>query len=70
MAALRSFIHGVWSLVTVVPWAIMMILASIFAGGVTMYRLAQGWLWLCMQGLRVICGVKWRVSGYDYLPQG
>lgn len=48
----------------------MMLLASIFLRGVPMYRLAQGWLWLCMQGLRVICGVRWRVSGMDNLPVG
>jgi 1-acyl-sn-glycerol-3-phosphate acyltransferase len=70
MAALRSFIHALWSLITVVPWAIMMLLASIFLRGVPMYRLAQGWLWLCMQGLRVICGVRWRVSGMENLPVG
>jgi 1-acyl-sn-glycerol-3-phosphate acyltransferase len=70
MAALRSFIHALWSLITVVPWAIMMLLASIFLRGVPMYRLAQGWLWLCMQGLRVICGVRWRVSGMENLPGG
>jgi 1-acyl-sn-glycerol-3-phosphate acyltransferase len=70
MAALRSFIHALWSLVTVVPWAIMMLIASIFLRGVPMYRLAQGWLWLCMQGLRVICGVRWRVSGMENLPVG
>jgi 1-acyl-sn-glycerol-3-phosphate acyltransferase len=70
MAALRSFIHAIWSIVTVVPWGIMMVLASIFVGGVGMYRLAQGWLWLCMQGLRVTCGVTWRVTGFENLPEG
>jgi 1-acyl-sn-glycerol-3-phosphate acyltransferase len=70
MAALRSVLHAIWSIVTVIPWGIMMVLASIFIGGVGMYRLAQGWLWLCMQGLRVTCGVTWRVSGYENLPEG
>jgi 1-acyl-sn-glycerol-3-phosphate acyltransferase len=70
MAALRSFLHAIWSLVTVVPWAIMMITASLFVSSVTMYRLAQGWLAICMHGLRVICGVRWRVSGYENLPIG
>ena len=70
MAALRSLVHAIWSLVTVVPWAIMMIVASLFVSSVAMYRLAQGWLWLCMQGLRLICGVRWRVTGMDNLPQG
>jgi len=35
-----------------------------------MYRLAQGWLWLAMRGLQVICGVRWRVEGYENLPVG
>jgi 1-acyl-sn-glycerol-3-phosphate acyltransferase len=70
MAALRSVIHALWSLVTVVPWAIMMITASLFVSSVTMYRLAQGWLTICMVGLRVICGVRWRVSGWENLPNG
>jgi 1-acyl-sn-glycerol-3-phosphate acyltransferase len=70
MAALRSFIHAIWSIVTVVPWGIMMVVASVFVGGVTMYRLAQGWLWLCMRGLWVICGVRWRVTGMENLPVG
>ena len=70
MACLRSLVHAIWSLVTVVPWAVMMLIASLFASSVTMYRLAQGWLWLCMQGLRVICGVRWRVSGMENLPAG
>jgi 1-acyl-sn-glycerol-3-phosphate acyltransferase len=70
MAALRSLIHALWSLVTVVPWGIMMVCASLFVNSVTMYRLAQGWLALCMYGLKLICGVQWRVTGYDNLPVG
>jgi 1-acyl-sn-glycerol-3-phosphate acyltransferase len=54
----------------VVPWAVMMILASVFVSSVTMYRLAVGWLMLCMYGLKLICGVRWRVTGYENLPVG
>src|SRR3954471_21978492 len=70
LAVLRSIVHAIWMVVTVVPWGIMMLLASIFADGVTMYRLAQGWLWLAMRGLQLICGVRWRVTGYENLPIG
>jgi 1-acyl-sn-glycerol-3-phosphate acyltransferase len=70
MAALRSVIHGLWMLVTVVPWGIMMVVASLFVNSVTMYRLAQGWLMIAMYGLRAICGVQWCVSGYENLPEG
>jgi 1-acyl-sn-glycerol-3-phosphate acyltransferase len=70
LAFLRSVLHALWMVVTVVPWGIMMVTASLFVDGVTMYRLAQGWLWLAMHGLRVICGVSWRVTGFENLPEG
>jgi 1-acyl-sn-glycerol-3-phosphate acyltransferase len=70
MAALRSIIHGIWMLVTVVPWGLMMVVVSPFISSVALYRLAVGWLTLAMVGLRVICGVRWRVSGRENLPDG
>jgi 1-acyl-sn-glycerol-3-phosphate acyltransferase len=59
-----------WMLVTVIPWAILMIVASPFVSSVTLYHMAQTWLRGAMHGLRVICGVRWRVTGMENLPQG
>jgi 1-acyl-sn-glycerol-3-phosphate acyltransferase len=59
-----------WMLVTVVPWAIIMLVASIRIRGVPLYGMAQTWLGGAMYGLRAICGVQWRVSGMENLPQG
>ena len=70
MNAIRSLLHVVWMVVTVVPWAILMIVASIGIRGVQLYRMAQMWLAMAMYGLRAICGVKWRVSGRENLPRG
>lgn len=70
MAALRSIVHALWMLITVVPWAVMMIVVSPFISSVALYRLAVGWLTLALVGLRVICGVRWRVSGRENLPDG
>lgn len=70
MAFLRSLIHALWMLVTVVPYAIGMIAVSPFCSPVALYRVAQGWLWLCLAGLRVICGVRWEVHGREHLPDG
>ncbi|NML46947.1 1-acyl-sn-glycerol-3-phosphate acyltransferase [Ramlibacter sp. G-1-2-2] len=70
MSFLRSFIHALWMLVTVIPWAIIMIVASPFRSGVAMYGMAQTWLGWAIHGLRVICGVRWRVQGMENLPQG
>jgi 1-acyl-sn-glycerol-3-phosphate acyltransferase len=70
LSVVRSVLHGIWMAVTVVPWAIMMLIASLFVSSDAMYRLAQGWLWLAMRGLQAICGVRWRVTGFDNLPVG
>lgn len=70
MNLLRSTLHMLWMLVTVVPWAIAMLIASLWLRGVPMYRMAVGWLRLALVGLRVICGVRWRVTGMENLPVG
>jgi 1-acyl-sn-glycerol-3-phosphate acyltransferase len=70
MSFLRSLVHMLWMLVTVVPWAIIMLVASPFRSSVAMYGMAQVWLGWCLVGLRVICGVRWRVQGMENLPEG
>ena len=57
-------------LVTVVPYALAIVLAAPFASSLNLYRIAAAWLRLTMQGLRAICGVRWRVRGMENLPQG
>jgi 1-acyl-sn-glycerol-3-phosphate acyltransferase len=70
MIFLRSVLHLLWMLVTVVPWGIMMLLVSIFLRGNPMYWLAVGWLKLAINGARVLLGIKVRVTGMENLPQG
>lgn len=70
MYFLRSLLHAIWMLVTVVPWGIMMLIVSIFVRGNPMYWLAVGWLQLAVQGARVLLGIRVRVSGYENLPIG
>jgi len=68
MAFLRSVVHLLWMLVTVVPWAIVLILASLFTRGEPLYWFAAGWLRVAMGGARVILGIRHRVSGMENLP--
>lgn len=70
LAFLRSTVHALWMLVTVMPWAIIMLVASIWRRGIPMYWMAVTWLSWAVHGARVICGVKWRVIGMDNLPVG
>ena len=70
MAYLRSVLHALLMLVTVVPWGIWMVTASIWCNGEQMYWKAARWLTWQINGLRVLCGVQIRVTGMDNLPHG
>lgn len=71
MALLRSVIHALWMLLTVIPFAIVILAgAAVGVRGEPLYRIARTWLRLVIEGLRVICGVRWRVSGMKHLPLG
>jgi 1-acyl-sn-glycerol-3-phosphate acyltransferase len=66
--ALRSLLFVLWLIVTVMPWATVMVLLSIFTRGATLYWGCVGWLRVAMFGVRHICGVRWRVSGMQHVP--
>ena len=70
MALLRSIIHALWMLITVVPWGIIMLVVSIRVRGVPLYWMAARWLGWAITGARVIMGVRYRVSGMANLPRG
>ncbi len=70
MNLLRSIVHGLWMLVTVIPYAIAIVVSAPFASPDRLYGIAAAWLSLVMHSLRVICGVHWRVHGMDHLPRG
>jgi 1-acyl-sn-glycerol-3-phosphate acyltransferase len=70
MAFLRSLVHMLLMLVTVVPWAIIMLVASIRVRGVPLYWMAVRWLGWSIDGARVILGIRTRVSGAENLPIG
>ena len=68
--AARSLIFVVWLVLTVIPWALVVLLVSVFLRGDPVYRLCVGWLQTAIWGARAICGVKARVHGMDHLPDG
>ncbi|MDP3700841.1 MAG: lysophospholipid acyltransferase family protein [Hylemonella sp.] len=70
MALLRSVLHALWMLVTVIPWGIIMVVASIRVRGNPLYWMAARWLRWAMAGARVLLGIRVRVSGMENLPVG
>jgi 1-acyl-sn-glycerol-3-phosphate acyltransferase len=68
LAALRSLLFLLWMAVTVVPWALVVLVLSIFVSSTTMYWACAGWLRVAIWGCRVICGVQARVTGLENVP--
>jgi 1-acyl-sn-glycerol-3-phosphate acyltransferase len=66
--ALRSLAYVVWLAVTVVPWALAVLVMSLFASSTALYWACVGWLRVAVLGARVICGVQYRVSGMENVP--
>jgi len=53
-----------------VPWAIVMLVASIWRRGVPLYWMAVRWLGWAVGGARLIMGIQTRVTGMENLPVG
>ena len=66
--ALRSLMFVLYLVATVVPWALLMLLLSMFVRGKALYWPTMRWLRMAVWGARVICGVRYRVHGLQHLP--
>lgn len=71
MSLIRSIVHLLWMGVTIIPYTLAILLASLLGWrGARLYRIARAWLALSVQGARVILGIQVRVTGMEHLPQG
>lgn len=70
MAWLRSILHLLWMGLTVVPWAMAVIVGSLFLSSTAVYWMCVGWLRCAVAGARVILGIQVRVIGWENLPTG
>jgi 1-acyl-sn-glycerol-3-phosphate acyltransferase len=68
MALLRSVIYLLWQIVTVVPYAIAVLVASIFVRGDPLYWICVQWLRVVVWGAKVFCGIQTRVQGMEHVP--
>ena len=69
MNLIRSIIHMLWMAVTVVPWAIAVLVFSLFGSSTQVYWLCAGWLRLAVTGGTMILGIENRVTGMENLPK-
>jgi 1-acyl-sn-glycerol-3-phosphate acyltransferase len=69
-AVLRSCLHMLWMLVTVIPWGIIMLVASIRVRGKPLWWMAVRWLSWAIGGARMLLGIRTQVIGWENLPTG
>ena len=70
MNLIRSVLHMLWMIVTIVPWAIVVMIVSPFASQKLVYRLCAGWLTHAVNSGTFILGIRNRVTGWENLPVG
>ena len=69
MNFIRSLLHFLLMLVTVIPWALICLIASFFLKGSRLYWFTMVWLYVAIWGAKVICGIRYQVRGIENLPK-
>jgi len=67
---LRSILHTLFMVVTVIPWGLAVLIAAPFLNSTQIYWMCAGWLKLAVNGGTVILGIKNHVIGFENLPVG
>ena len=70
MPLIRSVLHMLWMILTVIPWALFVLFASLFVSRTTMYWMCARWLKLAVDSGTFILGIKNRLTGMENLPAG
>ncbi|MGV3727981.1 lysophospholipid acyltransferase family protein [Hydrogenophaga sp.] len=70
MHLLRSVLHTLFMAVTVVPWAIAVLVAAPFLNSTQIYWMCAGWLKLAVSSGKLMLGIRNEVIGYENLPVG
>lgn len=67
MALLRTWIYYAFNFITVTPWSFVVIASRLFSVH-TRYKLCTLWTRSAIWSARVICGIEWKVEGWENLP--
>ena len=68
--ALRSVLHLLVMVITVIPWGLAVVIASPFLSSTTLYWMCANWLRLAVHSGTWILGIRNRVTGMENLPVG
>lgn len=69
VTALRSALYLALLVVTVAPWSFI-VMAGYLTPVRTRYWLCTRWTSFAIWAARAVCGIHWRVEGWDNLPDG
>ena len=67
---LRAILHTLFMAVTVVPWALAVLVAAPFLNSTQIYWMCAGWLKLAVNSGKLILGIRHEIIGYENLPVG
>ena len=70
MPFLRSLLHMLWMVLTVIPWGLAVVIAAPFLSSTQVYWMCAGWLKVAVRGGNVILGIRNEIIGYENLPVG
>ncbi len=70
MAFIRSVIHALWMLITVIPWGMAVVLAAPFVSATRIYWMCAGWVSNAVHSGVLLLGIENRISGMENLPTG
>ncbi|MFV0679565.1 lysophospholipid acyltransferase family protein [Ottowia sp.] len=70
MNLIRSVLHMLWMVLTVIPWATFVVIVSPFLSSQRVYWICAGWLKTAVWGGQWILGIRYRITGMERLPQG
>ena len=70
MNLIRSVLHLLWLIITVIPWALFVVVFSYFASSTRIYWWCVGWLRVAVHSGTWILGIQNRVTGMENLPIG
>ena len=70
MPFLRSVLHMLWMVLTVIPWGLAVVVAAPFLSSTQVYWMCAGWLKVAVRDGNVILGIRNHVIGFENLPVG
>jgi 1-acyl-sn-glycerol-3-phosphate acyltransferase len=70
MNLIRSLLHLLFMAITVVPWALAVVIAAPFMNSTRVYWMCAGWLKLAVRSGELLLGIRNQVIGFENLPVG